>query len=179
MKILALDVAGAATGWAFGNNHSLKAYGKFISDLKQGRGERLCSFSVFIRDLLVLYEPDVILIERPYLGRNSNVLVNLSKMIAAVEIQAFAVLGINIESEWFISPREVKKVLEIYPRPNSRNHDDTYASNKAATVARINKLFGLSLNYTKNKSKKFNDDDIADAIAVLATWWAKQKPNEE
>ena len=171
MRTIALDVSGAATGWAFGEDHSLKAYGKFISDLKKPRGERLYDFSHFLEQLFLTYKPDIILIERPYLGRNSDVLVNLSKFIALVELQAFLVLGLRIEDEWFISSKTVKKIMSIGHLKKPKSQRAKYNANKQQMVNRINALCGLTLQYADGKSKKYNDDDIADAIAVLLTWW--------
>jgi hypothetical protein len=45
-------------------------------------------------------------------------------------------------------------------------------------VSRVNSLYGLTLQFDTGKSKRYNDDDIADAIAVLTTWW-KLISNEE
>ena len=168
MKILALDVSGSATGWAFGSKHALKSHGKFISNLRCSRGERLGDFAGWIAGLLADLQPDIILVEKPYLGRNSKVLTNLSKFVAIVELQAFAVLELEIKDEWFLTPKEVKRLMGVKTSPKS---SDRYSSNKEQMVKRVNHLYGLSLKYTKNKNKKHNDDDIADAIALLSAWW--------
>lgn len=173
MKVLALDVAGEATGWAVGLDRTLHKYGKYISNTRKDKGERLYEFSKFIEELLRTYQPDVVLIEKPYLGRNSNVLVNLSKFVAMVELKAFEVLGLNIEPEWFLDPKTIKRVLGIARAKTKRG----YYSNKQAAVVKINSLFGLRLKYDQHKTKRHNDDDIADAIGVWAAWCKLQEKN--
>jgi hypothetical protein len=49
------------------------------------------------------------------------------------------------------------------------DHDD----NKKIMVRRINSIYGLHLKFIKNKSKSHNDDDVADAIALLHSWWLR------
>lgn len=169
MKILALDVSGSATGWASGEGHTLKDYGKFISNLKKSRGERLYDFAIWLELLFDKYKPDLILIEKPYLGRNSKVLANLSRFIAIVELVAYQKLQLEIEEEWFIDPKTIKRLLGV-ARPRKRNNGEHYFDNKAIMVKKINSLYGLKLKYSANKSKKYNDDDSADAIAVWTAW---------
>lgn len=173
MKILALDIAGQATGWALGTETSLQYYGKYISNLKHSRGQRLHEFGEFLEELFTEYQPDIILIERPFLGRNSKVLVNLSKFVAIAELTAFKVLELSIEDDWFVDPRAIKRTLKIRkPKKGSKAARD---DNKFLMVKKINSLFGLKLKYRKNKNKQFNDDDIADAIAVYAAWLKSKK----
>jgi hypothetical protein len=81
--------------------------------------------------------------------------------------KVFEVLELVLEDEWFIDPRRVKKALKVKPGKKGRGK---YNDNKAIMVKKINALYGLRLNYAKNKTKNYNDDDIADAIAVYATW---------
>ena len=38
-------------------------------------------------------------------------------------------------------------------------------------VKRINSLYGLHLKFIKNKAKTYNDDDIADSVALLTAWY--------
>ena len=169
MKILALDVSGSATGWAIGEGHTLKEHGKFISNLKRSRGERLYDFAIWLESVFGKYQPDIILIEKPYLGRNSNVLANLSRFIAIVELVAFQKLQLEIEEDWFIDPKTIKRLLGV-TRPRKKVNGSHYLDNKAAMVKKINGLYGLNLKYSPNKSKKYNDDDVADSIAVWAAW---------
>src|SRR6266567_7996075 len=160
MKVLALDVSGSCTGWSFGIDGHLEGYGKFISKTSGSRGKRLFEFGQWIEVILDNKKPDIIVIEKPYKGRNSNVLANLSKFISVVELAAYKVLALELDEEWFIDPKSVKKALKV-----KKGKD--YNDNKRLMVAKINNLYGLKLKYGLNKSKSYNDDDIADGIALL------------
>ena len=163
LKILALDISGKCTGWAFGEE-KLLAWGKHIQKQNDSKSKKLADFANWITDLLQAKKPDIILIEKPYRGRNSNVLVSISRFIAIAELCAFVTLSLELEPEWFLDPRTVKKTLKV-----SKGKD--YEDNKKLMVQKINKLYGLHLKYGIKKSKKFNDDDSADAIALLTAWW--------
>lgn len=114
--------------------------------------------------LLTEKSPELVIIERPFRGRNSNVLAHLSKFVAVVELTAYRVLGLEITPECFLDPRSVKKTLKV---KRGRNHDD----NKKIMVKKINSIYGLHLKFVKNKAKSFNDDDVADSVALLHAWW--------
>jgi Holliday junction resolvasome RuvABC endonuclease subunit len=165
-KILALDVSGTCTGWAYGVYGKLEDYGKYIQKQSGSKGKKLAQFADWLTSLLEAKKPTVILIEKPYRGRNSNVLANLSKFIAVVELCAYLTLDLELEESWFLDPRTIKRLLKVQ---KGQDYDD----NKRIMVNRINSLFGLKLKYSSKKSKKLTDDDIADAIAILVAHWSR------
>ncbi len=165
---MAFDVSGSCTGWCYGEDSTLTDWGKFISKLNRPRSQRLYDFYEWASVLIGEFQPDIILIEKPYLGRNSNVLVSLSKFISALEIATFAACEETIKDDWFIDPKLVKKTLEL--KKTSGSTKKKYQANKAAMVKKINSLYGMRLKYDASKGKNYNDDDIADAIAVFTTW---------
>ena len=167
-KILALDISGTATGWAFGFDGKLENFGKYIVKQSESKGQKLLEFSKFLEELFYNKSPDIILIERPFKGRNSNVLANLSKFIAIAEMAAYKVLSLEINDSWFLDPRQIKRLLKVR---KGRDHDE----NKKNMVQKINNLYGLRLKYKINKNKKYCDDDISDAIAILTAWWKLNK----
>ena len=164
MVILALDVSGAATGWAIGVNGKLEQHGKYIGKVNLSKGHQLFEFSKWLTSLLSSFKPDIVIIEKPFRGRNSNVLAQISKFIAIVECITYQVLQLDILPSWFVDPKTIKRTLKV---KKGRNHDD----NKKIMVKKINSLYGLRLKFIRNKSKKYNDDDVADAIALLHAWW--------
>jgi len=169
-KILALDIAGKATGWAVGKGKTLLGYGKFLSNMKHNRSQRLSEFGEWLAGLLAKEEPDIVLIEKPYLGRNSNVLVNLSKYIAIAEVEVFRTLNKEVEEEWLLDPRSVKKGLKLKKPRSKQSARAKHDENKELMVRRINEIYGLKLIYDAN-SKIKSDNDSADAIALLHFWW--------
>src|ERR1041385_3235472 len=100
-RILALDVSGSCTGWAYAVDGKPIAWGKYIQKESEVKGKKLAEFASWLCTLLETKKPDIILVERPYRGRNSNVLVNLSKFIAIVELCAYVTLKLDIPGEWF------------------------------------------------------------------------------
>lgn len=80
------------------------------------------------------------------------------------------VLDLEIQPECFLDPRSVKRALKV---KKGKDHD----GNKKIMVKRINSLYGLRLKFIKNKAKSYNDDDEADAIALLTAWWLAKGPN--
>ena len=71
--------------------------------------------------------------------------------------------GEHLTDDHTIDPRKVKKHLHVSP-------GKTHTENKRRMVDKINTLYGLNLAFHSNSAYK-SDDDIADAIAVLATRW--------
>lgn len=142
----------------------LEAYGKYISKTTDSKSKQLYDFATWLEVLLKSRTPDIVVIERPFRGRNSNVLVQISKFIAIAQYALYKALQIELQPEWLLDPRVVKKTLKV---KKGRNHDD----NKKIMVKRINSIYGLHLKFIKNKAKSYNDDDVADAIALLHAWW--------
>lgn len=163
-RVLALDVSGTATGWAYGVDGRLEGWGKYISKASETKGEKLYHFYLWVEEMITAKQPNIILIERPYRGRNSNVLANISKFIAIVELAACKVIDLEIQPEWFLDPKVIKNTLKV---KKGANYDD----NKRLMVLKINSLYGLKLKFGNKKSKNYNDDDISDAIAILTAWW--------
>lgn len=162
-KILALDISGTATGWAYFLDDSLKLFGKYIAKPTAPKGKKLLDFYVWVEEILNTKKPDIILIEKPYRGRNSNVLANISKFIAIVELLSIKVLDLEIEPDCFLDPKRIKIALKV-----KKGKD--YYDNKKLMVQRINGLYGLKLKYKAKKAKSYNDDDIADSVALGHAW---------
>lgn len=171
IKILALDISGTATGWCYFLNSNLEGYGKYISKQSASKGKKLLDFYLWVEEILTSKKPDVILIEKPYRGRNSNVLANISKFIAVVELLAIKVLDKEIEPSWFLDPKKIKTTLKV-----KKGKD--YYDNKKLMVHKINSLYGLKLKFKVKKAKAYNDDDISDAIALAHAWFLLKGENE-
>src|SRR5687767_6542919 len=167
-RILALDISGTATGWCYLVNSNLESFGKYIAKPTAPKGKKLLDFYVWVEDMLNSKKPDIVLIEKPYRGRNSNVLVNISKFIAVVELLAIKVLGLEIDSSWFVDPKKIKTTLQV-----KKGRD--YYDNKRLMVNKINSLYGLKLKFKAKKAKAYNDDDISDSIALAHAWLVLNK----
>jgi Holliday junction resolvasome RuvABC endonuclease subunit len=165
-RVLTLDIA-SAVGWAFGAGGRVIGYGKYVGDNSDEHGERLVKLSKWLSKTIhsLPAPPDLILIEPPYLGRNTKTFAVLNKYLGVVQREVYRIT----EKECtFMSSKEVKSILKL---PKSRNHDQQ----KRNMVRLANQLLGTEFKFVNNRSTKSkkSDDDIADAIGLLIAWWIK------
>ena len=165
-NVLALDLSSTCVGWALGSDRKLARHGKLVFKSTAGVGEKLVSFHDYLGGLIDVYEPVLLLSERP-LSRRGNTTGRHFELLGIARKLWRDVTGLEMEDEHLISARTVKNALGVKP---GRNHDH----NKQIMVEKINDLYGLRLKYDKN-SKYKTDDDTADAIAVLTAYYRRHK----
>lgn len=164
---LALDISSSCVGWALGSDRKPLRWGKFVFKTTAEVGEKLVSFEEFLRVLIETYKPDRLLIEKPPARRGKTTERHFELVGIARKVWA-ELTGKEILPAWMISPTTIKRAMGV---PSGRDHKE----NKAIMVKKINSLFGLNLRVKKNSdSRVLNDDDIADAIAVLETYYRKK-----
>lgn len=161
---LALDLSSSCVGWAAGAEKKLERYGKFVFKSTAGVGEKLVSFEEFMDALIETFWPEILLIERP-LSRRANTTARHYELLGICRKVWTERTGSEIDEKWIISPLTVKSAMQV---AKGTSHED----NKKKMVAKVNSLYGLSLKFDKN-SKLKTDDDTADAIAVLTTYWRR------
>lgn len=164
---LAFDLSSSACGWAVGQSGKLERYGKLVFKGSSGIGEKLVSFGELCDVLLQTFRPNLTVLEYP-LSRHNKVTQRHYELVGVLRAAVYANLGYEIEQTHFIAPVTIKKWLEI-PKGKGANHDH----NKLLMVNKINDLFDLQLRYDPN-SKAQTDDDTADAIAALVTWYRRE-----
>lgn len=164
LPVLALDLSSSSVGWAVGHKKKVKLYGKFVFKSTAGVGEKLVSFEDFITDIIDSLWPKQIVLERP-ISRRGATTGRHHEVLGIVRKVWYAKTGAEISDEHLIPPTTIKRALAVQ---RGRTHEE----NKRIMVAKINQLYGLKLQYDKN-SKYKSDDDTADAIAVLATYWKR------
>lgn len=160
--ILGLDLSTSCVGWALGRAGKVERTGKLVFKDKAGKGESLAVWEDFLALLLTTFTPDILLAEQPQ-SRAANTTKRHNEMAGIVRKVWYQIQGVEMDDSWFIHPKTIKKALKV---PRGRDHDD----NKIIMVNKINGLYGLHLKWHKG-SKYISDDDIADAIAVLVTYW--------
>lgn len=162
---LALDLSSSCVGWAVGVDRSLARWGKFVFKSTAGTGEKLVSFEEFFATLLEVFQPDRLLIERP--SSKGKTRERHTEIMGIIRKVWYEKTGKELLDSWLISPRTVKSVMQVQ---RGRNH----AQNKEIMVKKINALFGSVLHLRFDPNSKYkSDDDIADAIAVLVTYWRR------
>lgn len=168
---LALDLSSSCVGWALGVDRSLAKWGKFVFKSTAGTGEKLVSFEEFIAVLVETYKPDRLLIERP--SNKGKTRERHTEIMGLVRKVWFEKTGLEVLEAWIQSPRTIKTVMKV---ERGQNH----TQNKEIMVRKINSLYSniLHLRFHEN-SKLQSDDDIADAIAVLVTYWRRNSRVKE
>lgn len=161
---LALDLSSSCVGWAVGANKKLERHGKLVFKSTAGTGEKLVSFEEYLEALIGTYWPATLLVEKPP-SRMGDTTVRHAELLGITRKVWREITGSEIEKEWLIDPKVVKRVMNV---KRGANHDE----NKKIMVNKINALYGLSFKFDKN-SKIKTDDDTADAIAVLTTHWRR------
>jgi RNase H-fold protein (predicted Holliday junction resolvase) len=163
--ILSLDLSTSCIGWAVGYEEKIVSFGKLIFTDDRCIGEKAVALAVYLSSIFKVFEPSLILIERP-MDRRGNVTRLHNQMLGVVRYLAFRLLKLEVDDEHLMVPQTIKKLMGV---PKGRNHDH----NKQIMVEHINKTLGLGLRYHTSKFK--SEDDVADAIAILLSWWIKTK----
>jgi len=160
---LALDLSSSCVGWALGVDRSLALWGKFVFKSTAGTGEKLVSFEEFVTTIIATFKPERMIIERP--SNKGKTRERHTEIMGIVRKVWFEQTGGEVLEAWILSPRTIKNVMKV-------NRGQNHAQNKEIMVRKINSMYSsiLNLRYHPN-SKLQSDDDIADAIAVLVTYW--------
>lgn len=161
---LAFDLSSSAVGWAVGANRKLQRYGKLVFKTTAGPGEKLVYFEEYLDTLIQTYWPKALIVERP-LSKKANTTARHFELLGIVRKVWAEHTGGELLDNWIISPTTIKSLMQV-----QRGADHT--QNKIIMVNKINQLYGLSLKFDKN-SKYKTDDDTADAIAALTTFWRR------
>ena len=157
---VSFDLSSTCVGWALGMDGELVTYGKCPFKTTATLGQKLKEFDDLVKTLLATYQPTNIVLEEPLKRAKVR---NHFEFLGVLRLNWISYSGNDIPKEHLLDPRKIKKHLHVEP---GRNHDH----NKELMVRKINNMFRLALKYAKHSAYK-SDDDIADAIAVLVTYW--------
>lgn len=166
LKILALDLSYAKTGWSISiidnDEVSLVDCGLLISDKSLFPIERIDSHISDIQNVINKYKPDLVIKESAIMGRSSTGL-NVIKLHGAFEYMCYNEL-IPIEEVH-------NQTIKAWSRRQIENHKD------------YDKKLIVALSIEKYYNRKINDiwtergrllDDIADSIAIPIVWLSKK-----
>jgi RNase H-fold protein (predicted Holliday junction resolvase) len=169
--VIAFDLGVNCIGWALAMDGQLMLYGKFVFKKGEEIPAKLSIFREYLETLLEVYEPDVVVVEKP-VSRKGDTTHRHYELLGVVKETVFTTLGYAIKDAWVISALTVKSLLKV---PTSTNPDrrKRHDENKAIMCRRINELYGLGLKF--ENSKQAAGDDIADAIAVLTAYLRRGK----
>jgi len=159
---MALDMSTRCVGWAVGVDRDLTLYGKYVFKSTAEISEKLLAFSLWLNDMLETFTPKRLLVERP-LSRRATTTARHYELMGVVRTCWYSYSGKELAKAWIISPTTVKSKLGV---ERGGDHD----ANKQIMVDKVNRLFSLDLAYSPHSAYK-SDDDIADAIGLLETYW--------
>lgn len=156
------DVSSSCVGWSLGIDKELINFGKFVFKSTAEIGEKLVAFEQWFRTFLQTYKPKRIIIEKP-LSRKGNVTMRHNELMGIIRKVWREETGSEVLDSWFLPATTIKRLMNV---TRGRNYDD----NKRIMVEKVNDICGLRLRYHRT-SKLQSDDDVADAIAVLMSYW--------
>jgi Holliday junction resolvasome RuvABC endonuclease subunit len=164
-SLVALDVSSKAVGWAVFRDGEPTAYGCFRPEGPRdgGHGEKLASYEHWLLHLLSEENPDRLVIESPYVGRNPVTFGKLSMYYGVGLNVHHRFYGYELPPEQSLTPSVVKTIL------NASCEKLKYDQRKERMVCYMNDVYGFGLKYKANNGA----DDIADALAVGRAWLLK------
>jgi len=164
-RILAFDISSSCVGWAVGVNGDIRFYGRLVFKSTATVGEKLAAFEEFLFVLLKAYDPHKVIVEKTVSRRGVTTLRH-AELFGVLRKVWYQHKKEEIKPSWIISAITIKKALDV---KSGRDH----SHNKEIMVNRINDLLNISL--ACDSSKLRSEDDVADAIAVLLTYYYSLK----
>lgn len=171
-SILGLDISSACVGWAYFQDGTPIAYGKYVPT-GEHHGEKLSHFREWLTEQLKGYQPDALLIEAPFAGRR-RFAFGVLMMYCGVALQShFEYFGVEQPPEHRVPAHLIKKLLRA-------RKTSSYEQRKKNMVLAMNQRYGLSLRFKANdRTKKVSDDDTADALALVTAFLIHHVPGFE
>lgn len=166
VKTLALDISSSCIGWALGVDGKPSRWGKFVFKTTAQAGGKLCAWDEFFAGLLDVFQPDRVVIEKP-LSRRANTTARHYELLGITKKVWTEKTGTEIKESWLIPVTTIKRVMGV---PRGKDHK----SNKQIMLARVSQLLGINLKYSDSKLTSM--DDVADALAVLITYYRRGAP---
>ena len=167
---LAFDISGSCCGWCVGQDSNLERYGKLIFKSTAETGEKLVAFGELVDVLLSTFRPHLVLLENP-LSSHAKVTARHFELVGILRAAVYAHLNLELQKEHFVAPVTIKKWMAVV---KGVNHND----NKRIMVNTVNELCHLDLQYDE-KSKNYTDDDVADAIATMVTFYRRAGSSQD
>lgn len=167
LRVLGLDISSKFVGWAVFQDLKPVAHG-LIKLGEEGHGSRMSLYFRKLTELFSTHTPTDVVIELPFSGRRKKTYGILIQYIAITLLAYYEFYQKELPDTHRLQAREIKHYLRV---PKGQDHDD----NKQIMIDHINGMFKTSFRFdAKDIKKKFSEDDIADAYAVVLAWLTKQ-----
>lgn len=184
MWILGLDMSTQKTGYAIFENNKLYDYGCFemLSSEEKDWRKRITYMATALGELMHQYKIDKVYIEDvPPIINNSQTVKTLGALqgivlgvmgVFGVEVEFIPVETwknkLNINLSHCKEYNQAKKELKGIKKDIERLKGKVKAYEKKMSIDLVNHKFGIDLAW-KSFGSKQNDDDIADAINIVAS----------
>lgn len=160
MKYLGLDLSTVSTGYAILEDSNLVESGQIQPDESMDTMARIIYTCNKLIHVLQTHQPDKVIIEDTYYGRNAEVFKMLSRLGGCVYYAlSFHSLKTGMPIE-FVKTTQARKSMGMLSK-----------SNKKLVIAYVNSKFNLSLTY--------KDNDEADAIVTAYCGFYKSTQPDE
>ena len=163
MKILGIDPGTGRTGWGVITNDQRErlgyrityvAHGCVITDQVNTMPDRLRTLHNSINDIISMHNPDCVIIENIFFGRNVKTAVSVSQARGVIMLSA-SIYNLPI---YEYTPSTVKLSLVGSGKAEKKEVQETVRKLLSLTTTRSNLAF--------NGKKKKDFDDSADALAI-------------
>jgi Holliday junction resolvasome RuvABC endonuclease subunit len=152
LKILSLDVSSVSTGWSIFHGLYLHDYGTISFKSKDNLHNRMCLFKDTLEKIINTYDPQVVLIEDVWMGKNVSTAKTLAKFCGIAEETSYRYTK---KEPVILSNKVVKGFFKC------KSKEDLY--NFIVDILDFDTIF--------NNYKKCNDitDSIAQALYYINT----------
>ena len=166
--VLALDASISSTGYAVMDfNERLLEFNKITTKSKENENDRIFKIANKVKDLIVQYDVEIVVIESQFLGRNVRTAMQLSRLRGAI---IFVCKLLNVEL-YDLTPSEIRKSLF-----------DNGSASKEEVAYFVRSHFHYdekvqALGEFNDRQSKAKNSDIYDAISIALAF--TNKHNEE
>lgn len=146
--ILGLDLSSVSTGWAvIDNSLALKDYGRIDFSAKKSIKERMIILAELIKEIILLYKPNLVIIEDTFISQNPKTSKLLNKLSGVAIYTCTVMLGVETPIA-LVYPNSIRSALF----PNKK-------VDKKDIFCYIKQKYKLKLDFKTG-------NDITDAIAA-------------
>lgn len=147
IKVLSLDTSTKQTGWSIFVDGKYNDCGLIdLSDMKEKAEERIPIMINEIENLIIDYQPDIVVVETTVVSRNASAQRFLTMLLGMVW---HICIKMDIEFQ-SVRPTEWRSWVSSEKKGNKREEL------KAWSVSKVQELFGLAVD----------TDDVSDAILI-------------
>ena len=163
MVVLGLDLSLNSSGYAVVNGYDVLTLGRIAQSNNDDTPAKLNRIYQTLDEIILIYKPEVVVIEHAFVGRNAKTHQLLSMVHGVVQllIHKYQLLYV------YVTPREIKKAL------GDVKADKNYIGRT------VRQLFNIPLDVEGILEREKKQDDMTDALAICYTFLNRQDGRTE